>query len=145
MRRSGREHALQPLVAAVLAPFVERSRNRVALEIEDAPLSPQEAQMLAIRLHELATNASKHGALAGAHGRVALTAAVEPGPSGAGLSLEWRESGGPPLTGPPLRRGFGLLTLERALRHQHAGETVFAWAPQGLVCRLRLRLSDSPG
>lgn len=75
-------------------------------------LSPAQAQTLALALHELATNAAKHGALSTPDGRVAVICREEPGGV---IELEWLESGGPPIVGPPTRRGFGTRLLERAL------------------------------
>ena len=57
-----------------------------------------------LAFHELATNATTYGALSTDVGRVSITCNL----GGDGhLALRWVESGGPPVTSPPDRRGFG--------------------------------------
>ena len=63
-------------------------------------------------LHELCTNAVKHGALSVPAGRAALAWTVEAGPDTETLRLTWRERGGPPVVSPS-RKGFGTRLLER--------------------------------
>jgi two-component sensor histidine kinase len=77
-------------------------------------VSPKQAQALVLALHELATNATKHGALSRPDGRVELR--CDKSATGY-LILEWSETAGPPVAGPPARRGFGNRLLERALMH----------------------------
>jgi len=68
-------------------------------------LAAEAAQPFAMLLHELATNAAKHGALSAPGGAVDLE--WDLGGEGGGLRLCWREAGGPPLAGAPARKGFG--------------------------------------
>ena len=72
----------------------DRSDDRLRLEAEDLPLQPEAAQNLALALHELATNAVKHGAFSVPGGRVELIARLTPssGQSRA-LELDWRAEG----------------------------------------------------
>jgi two-component sensor histidine kinase len=78
-------------------------------------VGPHQALALVLGLHELATNAAKHGALSRPEGRVEVRLSAAPGGGGA-LRILWAETGGPPLPdGPPARRGFGTRLLERAL------------------------------
>ena len=109
---------------------------RVLLEGPPATLVPEAVQPLAMALHELATNATKHGALSAAKGRVELCwrRDAEDG----GLRLFWRERGGPPLSGPPSRRGFGSSVVEATIRRQLGGQVAFDWDPAGLCCELRI-------
>lgn len=103
---------LAQLAAAVLAPF--RSIHGDNLEIRGEPVRvpPKTAQGLALVLHELATNAVKHGALSDAGGRVSLSWWVAKGSGD--LELTWRESGGPSVRSPE-RRGLGLTIIDTAL------------------------------
>ena len=89
-------------------------------------------------LHELATNAAKHGALSTDTGRVALSWSVEAGR----LRLEWRETGGPTVR-PPDRRGYGMKVLTRALEGI-GGRTSVDWAHAGLICTAELPLTVEP-
>ncbi len=90
--------------------------SRVDLAGEDVYLPPQTAMHMALILHELATNAVRHGALSNADGRIAITWRTASG-SPPQLDLDWRESGGPSVCGvfAPVR-GFGLSLIERSNR-----------------------------
>ena len=100
-------------------------------------LRPGPVQDLVLILHELATNAAKHGALAVPGGTVTLEGRVEDG----ALVLVWREDGGPPVAEPD-KRGFGTTLLEQAVKHQQGGRVAFDWQrPEGLACTLHLPLA----
>jgi two-component system CheB/CheR fusion protein len=97
-------------------------------------------QTLALALHELATNAVKHGALKEANGRVDVTWSVSGTPRGGrALLLEWRESG---LSSPPdsSRRGFGRHLIERALAHTMRATTELLFRADGITCRITIPL-----
>ena len=96
---------------------------------------------MTLALHELATNASKHGALSAATGRVRLSARIEPAGTGEEFVLVWQEDGGPPVQ-PPTTAGFGTTMLGRVLEYQHQGATELIWRAAGLLCRLRLPLCE---
>jgi PAS domain S-box-containing protein len=99
---------LMELVNESLSPF----RTSGNIEISGEPLSivPELAQSMALILHELATNAVKHGSLSHASGRVKVSWLR---PSAGQLRFLWQELGGPPAT-PPCVKGFGLTVLETA-------------------------------
>ena len=81
-------------------------------EADAAALRPQQAHALVLALHELATNAARHGALSRTGGRVVVRCRRAAENTAV---LEWQEAGGPKLAGPPSRRGFGTRLLERGL------------------------------
>jgi len=99
-------------------------------------LAPPQALALALALHELNTNALKHGALSVSGGRVSVRCVADPG-EGA-HAVEWLERGGPPIAAPPTRRGFGLRLLERGLAAQAGMAAELRFEPEGLRCALRL-------
>ncbi|SDB31344.1 PAS domain S-box-containing protein [Belnapia rosea] len=96
-------------------------------------------QPLAMVLHELATNAARHGAASVPEGRISLTWRLE-GPAGPEqrLRLDWIERGGPRVKEPGGRRGFGTRMLEAVLRGQLGGALALHWPPEGLECRISL-------
>ena len=57
---------------------------------------------------------------------------------GGATVVEWVERGGPPLRGPPARRGFGLRLLERGLAMQAGMGADIRFEPEGVRCTLRL-------
>ncbi|PWC28824.1 sensor histidine kinase [Teichococcus aestuarii] len=98
-------------------------------------LTPGSVQPVEMILHELSTNAAKHGALSRTEGMVEVRwLAVAQG----GLMLDWRESGGPEVQGEPGRQGFGFRLIHTLARHQLGGGATFLWSPTGLHCRIRL-------
>ena len=130
--------ALDAVVRTGLAPWLEtpEAQRRVSVDVscsqDSVPISPGQAQALVLALHELATNAVKYGALSGPEGRVDVS--CEAFEEGLGSTILWRESGGPPLVGPPAYRGFGLRLLERALAHDLGpGSSVVVRFPEGGV------------
>ena len=139
---------LAELVRAALAPFAVLGAHgeppRIEAEGPQVLLAPEPAVALAMALHELATNASKHGALSRPSGRVSLAWGPAPpgGDRAAALDIAWTESGGPPLAGAPVHRGFGLRLLERALARQLGGEVALDYPRAGFAFRLRLPLGD---
>ena len=92
------------------------------------------AVSLAVLLHELATNAMKHGALAGPEGGVMVTWQVMEGDLMA--VLDWTETGGPKVR-TPQHSGFGS-ELFRALDSGPI-HIVRRFDPQGVSCRIELR------
>jgi two-component sensor histidine kinase len=117
---------------------------RVSVAGPPVRLAPETALALSMAMHELATNAAKHGSLSVPAGRVEVNWRVEPldGAAGKALALEWAEHGGPPVQGPPARRGFGSRLIERGLPVQlgRGGTVALEFAPEGLRCRIRAPL-----
>ena len=113
---------LDGVVRAGLAPLlVDGARvDLSACEGSGVFLPPGAALTLAMAIHELATNALRHGALSMPGGRVRVAYLASHGDDGSVTKdvVEWVERGGPPVAGPPERRGFGLRLLERGLAMQ---------------------------
>ncbi len=115
-----REHWAGAALGAVARAAVEPNdpaRVDLGACASDELLTPAEALALAMALHELATNAAKHGALSVPGGRVSVACRADPEDGGARV-VEWVERGGPPVAGQPARKGFGLRLLERGLAAQ---------------------------
>ncbi len=127
---------LATLVGEELAPY--RTGDKVTIEGPDISLEPSTAQGLALALHELATNAAKHGALSSEKGRIGLTWQLQPD----ALVLNWTESAGPQI-GPPAARSFGLRVIRASIEQQLEGETAFDWDPKGLRCNLSIPRRDT--
>jgi two-component sensor histidine kinase len=100
---------------------------RITLEGPDLRLPPEGALALTMILHELCTNAVKHGALSVPGGRAALTWVRETDSGAPTLRITWRERGGPPVA-PPARTGFGTRLLERGLAGRSTASLAYAAA-----------------
>ena len=108
----------------------------VGLEGPPAALVASAVQPVAMALHELATNAAKHGALSVPEGRVSLRWRLDPGTET--LRITWAESGGPPVAAPPKRRGFGSRMIEATLEGQLGGCLSLYWEDGGLRAEIAL-------
>ncbi|GAB6844313.1 two-component sensor histidine kinase [Methylorubrum rhodinum] len=140
-----REHwagaGLRPVIDEVLRPF-EAGGSRFTLSGPDLRLPPRVALALGMVLHELCTNAAKHGALSRAQGRVALGWEVGPAENGLRrLHLVWRETGGPPVA-TPSRRGFGSRLIERGLASELGGSARIGFPAEGVVCEIVARVEE---
>jgi two-component sensor histidine kinase len=119
------------LVESAVAPYRGEDAARVRTEGPDLKVTPKAAQTLTLALHKLVTNAAKYGALSGQAGRVDVAwEFVGPGDGGR-LVFRWAEHGGPPIEGPPSRKGFGSRLLERALSFELAGAVTLEYARDG--------------
>jgi two-component sensor histidine kinase/PAS domain-containing protein len=122
---------LRDVVHRALEPF---AATQLEISGPSVELSPNHTLALSLGLHELATNASKYGALSAPHGRIQVQWAPAPGQ----IKLHWRESGGPLVT-PPTRRGFGSRLLEDALARDLGG-TKLEYTPEGVRCEFTVVL-----
>ena len=114
----------------------------MSLDGPAVPLAASAAQPFAMALHELATNSAKHGALSVPGGAVGLRwrAGRRTGEDGF-LRLRWTETGGPPVAGPPERRGFGSRVVEATVRGQLGGTVERRWERSGLVVEVAVPLA----
>lgn len=124
---------LAALIEVELAPYLG-ARGRVLLSGPVVTLSPRAAQSISLSLHELATNAIKHGSLSVSSGRLQIAWSLTPDD---GLALQWTETGGP-SSNTPVRRGFGIAVIEQSIHRQLEGEVRFHWAAEGLECTMRI-------
>ena len=128
------------LVDEELAPYQASKTERIAIAGPTVLLQAATAQSLALAMHELATNAAKHGALSVPQGRVTLSWQLEPET----LVLRWIETDGPPAS-PPARQGFGATIINAGIASQLSGCTTFDWHPEGLRCTLLVPRSKLAG
>jgi two-component sensor histidine kinase len=120
----------------------EGDRRQVSLSGPPVRLGPNAAVTINMVFHELATNASKYGALSTPEGRIDVVWSTVAG--GEAIVIDWRESGGPQVE-PPSRRGFGSRLIERGLTREMGGEARMDFSPQGLSCHIRLPISAKLG
>lgn len=127
------------VVSQVMAPY---SRDRIRMNGPRVSVPPRMVQMLALILHELATNAAKHGALAGWKGTVSVDWSTGANAEDV-LHLSWTERD--VSTAGPLREsGFGTRLL-RSVCRAAGGQIDLSLQPDGLSARLRIPLSERPG
>ncbi|WBV45195.1 sensor histidine kinase [Pseudoroseomonas cervicalis] len=132
-RDGGIEAPLHSVIEHALRAFP--AGGAVRLEGPPVTLPPRKALTLSLAVHELATNATKYGALSRPGGQVRITWSGADTPAQP-LRLRWHEAGGPPVR-PPLRTGFGTRMIRQALAAEFEAEIDMDFAPEGLVCTLR--------
>ena len=126
----------ESLVLAQLGHFSDLIGSRIHIKGEPVFLSPAAAQTLGMALHELATNASKHGALSDGRGQVEIAwqhGAVSA--EGSRFTIDWRESNGPPVVA-PARRGFGSTVTEAMVKMGLSGDVTVEFPASGFNWRL---------
>ncbi len=132
---------LDDLVAVVLAPYGGVTDPRFHIHGPELRLSPKAAQTMSMGLHELATNALKHGAMSKAEGSITIDWLIT-GEDAPRLRLTWAEQGGPAVK-PPSRQGFGSWLMQRGLPNDLAGTVQLNFEnPAGLVCVIEAPLSE---
>jgi two-component sensor histidine kinase len=126
--------SLREVVEAELAGLA--SSDHYAIEGRDLLLAAQDVQAISMAIHELATNAVKHGAFSAPGGRVEVRWKRRRGV----LDLDWIETSPNPV-GEPTERGFGSQLITQLTR-QMQGTAAYEWRPEGV--RIRLRLKTAP-
>jgi two-component sensor histidine kinase len=136
--------ALRQVVEEAVAAFDRDDKGQILREGPDVEVAPRVALALSMALHELLTNAVKHGALGVPEGRVEIRWRRVEEDGRETLQLTWRESGGPPVSA-PTRRGFGTRLIESGLPLELGGRATLDFAPEGLVCVVSLSLVGAQG
>jgi two-component sensor histidine kinase len=126
--------SVRELIEEIVSPYREDGHDRFHLSGENLHIDSAHSVNLGMALHELCTNAVKYGALSRDGGEVFIRWA----PTAEGISLEWRERGGPPVT-PPSKTGFGTKLLRSGLFKEASGSVDLAFEPEGLVAHIDVR------
>jgi two-component sensor histidine kinase len=122
--------SFRDLLQQELKPFTDRP-GRIALAGPDVELPSEVAVPIGMAVHELTTNAVKHGALSEPGGNIDVRWTVTPLPAGDQLTWLWREVGGPPVSRPG-REGFGTRLLQRVLAAQTKADVRIDYEEGGL-------------
>ena len=126
-----RAASIRQIVEDALAPHCADGAQ-VRVSGPDMPLDGRRAHAMTLALHELATNASKYGALSTETGWIEIAWSDAAGV----FDFLWREHDGP-LVVAPTRHGFGSTLVNRNLGLAFAGKVELDFDPSGVTCRLR--------
>ena len=127
------------------AHLTVQADERVSIEGPPTLVPPHAAQPLMLALHELATNAVKHGALAQQSARLHIHWHTERNRDRPEIVLHWDESAVQMPTGADRTRGFGTELIERALPYQLSAETRLDFGEDGVHCTVRVPTSMRDG
>lgn len=128
------------LIGQLVQNAVESFGTRVFAQGPEVFLNSGDAQAFALLLHELATNAAKHGALSNENGTAFVHWALDAATTDPTIHFHWQERGGPVVT-PPKRKGFGTILLERAIATP-AVPPRFDYSPEGFSYEVRAVLAE---
>jgi CheY-like chemotaxis protein len=134
LQADGAPSSLFALIRTEAKAYLNERFNRVLLEGEDILITPSAYSVLALVIHEMMTNAVKHGSLCDARG--ALVIAVERLAKGH-LSIHWRETGGTPIA-TPSHRGFGRTIIEQSIPFELRGKAKLRFNTHGLEAEFHI-------
>src|SRR6478736_6654211 len=130
--------SLKAMVERELEPYQREGGPRILIKGPDVLLPPQCTSILAMTLHELATNAVKYGALSAPAGQLSVAWRTARGNR---LLLTWEERG----AGVVLKRsnGFGMQLIDKGIRHNLGGDTKVDFRATGLYVELNVPLEPA--
>lgn len=135
------------LANRILEPFQSGpDDNRIEVDVVPITLHAQESQTIALAIHELASNAVRHGALQNKGGHITFRIeqiSQKDGNSGKTLHLVWKETVGNNEIATPSHKGFGSVMLEKLLAQQYDGQTKTEWDKTGLSFEAWLPLREN--
>jgi two-component sensor histidine kinase len=119
------------VVNRALAAHVGASTDRVSTVGESISLPSQMVLSLSLVIHELATNATKYGALSNDNGRIDISWRE----NAYQIELTWIEKGGPSVAAPS-QEGFGSRLIRGAFPSGYRPKADFEFTPEGLIFKL---------
>lgn len=133
----GKAALLGDLLSVLLAPYDDQGAfaGRIRVAVPRMGVGEGTATTLAMIIHELATNAVKHGALSVDAGTLDVSGTNDEHD----VILTWAEDGGPPVRAVTEMRGFGSKMILQSISQRFDGALSYDWQPTGLVVTLRMR------
>jgi PAS domain S-box-containing protein len=131
---------LDALVRNQLAPYA--TDTNVTISGTDVMLIAAEIQAVARVLHELVTNAAKHGALSIPGGHVSVRWNRKANEAGANLMLVWQEHGGPPVKS-GIQSSYGTNLIRNLIPHELGGRVDLAFASEGVSCQIDIPIRQT--
>lgn len=126
---------VETLIGFQLAHFHDLIGSRIQISGAPVTLSASATQVLGMAIHELATNASKYGALSNEDGSVAIVWRLLDQDAAPRFEIEWSERGGPVVT-EPSQVGFGASVLGKIAKGSFNADVSTNYAPEGLTWKL---------
>ena len=130
--------SLAGVMQAVLMPHSGAADHRVALKGPEIILTSRAAVTLGMAIDELATNASKYGALSNSRGRISIEWKLKGRPGAESLELHWHERGGPVVKDQRPAAGLGTELLTRSINYEMRGSVKLKYAKTGVECAITI-------
>jgi PAS domain S-box-containing protein len=128
---------LTDLIRHQLAPYTTDANTTICGP--DVMLTSAETQAVAMVIHELVTNAAKHGSLSSPNGRVSVSWDRTGTDAAAMLTIAWRELGGPPIAA-RVQSGYGSSLIRDLIPHELGGTVDLIFAADGACCKIAIPL-----
>ncbi|HEX6741356.1 MAG TPA: sensor histidine kinase, partial [Sphingomicrobium sp.] len=123
------------MVSDELLVHAAHEGEQLSIDGPEISLWPKAAESFSLAIHELATNAVKHGALTagnGKRGKIAVKWKLNGSGDGKALRFEWVENGLDGKLAKPTRSGFGMELLTRILPYDLGAKTKVEFPATGL-------------
>ncbi|MCC6321340.1 MAG: MASE1 domain-containing protein [Phycisphaerales bacterium] len=139
-----RKTDLGTLITRTLLPHLTSDPSRIRVRGEPCEIPARAAGPLCMTLHELATNAIKHGALSVPDGEIVVEWIMRTSETGEPeVAISWAEHGGPPVR-EPQRTGFGVQLIRSEIAHDIRARVRLEFKPEGVWCELAVPLREEP-
>jgi PAS domain S-box-containing protein len=131
---------LAELVQRELAPYTTGANTEISGP--EVMLSAEAGQVMAMVLHELATNAAKYGALSSPSGQVSIGWRLSRNGSASDrLVFKWRETGGPLIVS-PRKSSYGMHVVRELVPYELGGTVDYVLSPEGAHCQMAIPLAQ---
>ena len=127
---------LGDLLSVLLAPYDDLGAfsGRIRVSVPRMRVGDAATTVLALVVHELATNSLKYGALSVDTGTLDVSCSAHD----EAVTVIWTESGGPKVKPPEGKPGYGSKVVERTVTGHLRGSIDYNWAPDGLIVTLKV-------
>ncbi len=125
---------LGDLLSVLLAPYDDLGAfsGRIRVSVPRISVGEATTTVLALIVHELATNSLKYGALSVDTGALDVSCSTRD----EAVTIVWTESGGPKVIQPTGAGGYGSKLVQRSVTGHLRGEIAYDWSEEGLVVTL---------
>ncbi|UZK69212.1 PAS domain-containing protein [Sphingomonas sp. S1-29] len=127
---------LGDLLTVLLAPYDDLGAfsGRIRVSVPRMSVGDSATTILALVIHELATNSLKYGALSVDDGTLDVSCSAQD----EAVTIVWTESGGPKVEPPSGKAGYGSKLVERSVTGHLRGAIDYDWAESGLIVTLKV-------
>jgi two-component sensor histidine kinase len=123
---------ISEVIRTQMAPFAQIDTRRLTIEGPELMLKPKAVEHIGLALHELATNATKYGALSIPEGSITIHWTAETDSlETQQVRIEWKESGGPTVSA-PYHKGFGHMVVMQLVPKALEGNAQINYSTDGL-------------
>lgn len=130
---------LESLLRDELSQFIGETSPQISYSGPSIILEPASVQLLGLIVHELASNAARHGALSVPTGQLDISWTLK----NHEVEISWVEKG-LSLDGQPSHKGFGTTLLDRLSDDSGEGSVERHWTAEGLTAIIHVRTHRAP-